>query len=116
MIPAYFRSMIKIGIPIVVSLLGVSFWSGLGNLMVGGTLLQHRGSFRWYALGSALALSHLLYVPWVAVPIQDIVEEKEGTDANDRLAYWIRINNTRTLTVDLAAWGAFVMAVGKTLQ
>lgn len=104
------------GVIIVVSGIAVSFWSGLANLYVRRAALQSRGSFWWYVAGTVGALSHLTFVPLVAPSIKDITAATEGTDPNERLDDWIAVNNIRTLTVDLFAWAAFAVAVGKTFE
>lgn len=116
LLPSYFARFFKAGAPFVVSLIAVSFWSGIANLVVRRSVLESRASWTWYLAGTVGALGHLLYVPWVAPPIRDIIEAKEDTDPNERLDSWIRINTIRTLTVDLAAWVSFVIAVGKALE
>ena len=116
MLRTYFSDFFQSGVKFVVAAIGVSFWSGVANIFVRRTVLESRGSFWWYAAGSTAALSHLLFVPLVARPIQDIVEDKEGVDPNERLGDWIGVNSLRTWTVDLLGWVSFAMAVGKTLE
>ncbi|ATY60157.1 integral membrane [Cordyceps militaris] len=110
LLPAYFRRMFRFGLPLVVSLIAISFWSGLAGAR------RVRQARPWYAAGAAAALGHLLFVPLVAPPVRQIIEADADTDVNERLDYWVRVNTVRTFTVDLAAWIAFVVAVGKTLQ
>lgn len=112
----YFQWFWSSGTPFVVSLIAASFWGGIGNLLVRRSSLEASGSFRWYTIGLVCSLSHLLFVPLVAPSIRDIVKGKEGIDYNERLSDWTRVNTIRTWTVDLFAWTAFIMAVGKSLQ
>lgn len=113
----YFTEFFRRGLPFVVGCIGVSFWSGLGNLHFNRTELTTRGSFWWYAAGTALATAHLLFVPAIAPSCQAIMDESDdAADPNEGLDEWLTVNAYRSLTVDLAAWAAFVVAVVKTLR
>ncbi|KID74206.1 uncharacterized protein G6M90_00g081610 [Metarhizium brunneum] len=115
LLQSYFNTFFYRGLPFVVGAIGVSTWSGVGNLFAQRSVLQSRQSFWWYAAGTIAAASHLLFVPLIAPSVRDMMDGKEQTDANDCLDEWLRVNNVRTLTVDLLAWGAFMVAAGKTL-
>ncbi|KAM0421443.1 hypothetical protein ACHAPT_010797 [Fusarium lateritium] len=114
--PILLTTFFRRGLPFVVSLITVSSWSGVANVYVQRRTLHARGSLWWYVAGTALAAGHLLFVPWIAPSCQAIMENGEGTDINQSLDEWLAVNSVRMLSVDLAAWAAFVVAVVKTLR
>ncbi|KAH7268275.1 hypothetical protein B0J15DRAFT_486519 [Fusarium solani] len=113
LLQSYFTTFFHRGLPFVVSLVAVSTWTGVANLYIQRPALQARGSVWWYVSGTALAVGHLLFVPWIAPSCQAIME---GTDVNRSLDEWLTLNSRRMLSVDLAAWAAFVVAAVKTLR
>ncbi|CRG86504.1 hypothetical protein PISL3812_03510 [Talaromyces islandicus] len=104
-LPAYFKLFFSNGMVRIVGFLGVTFWSTVGNYYWRHSALVSNQSLKWYLAGGGLALSHLLFVPLVAPPIRDIINngrsKKEPTDLLDE---WLSINWFRSATVDFAAW------------
>lgn len=80
---------------------------------------------KFYGVGLACAVGHLLFVPLVAGPVSRIVERsrlvKDGLKSEseaesevhptDHLATWVSLHRVRMLVVDLPAWISFAVAV-----
>lgn len=78
---------------------------------------------KFYSIGLACAIGHLLFVPFVAGPVQRVVEQsrlsaKPTTEsreskesATEAMAKWLSVHRVRMLVADLPAWIAFVAAV-----
>lgn len=114
MLPAYFTTFFKRGVVFVVSMLAMTTWGSVANLYSDRTTLRSKGSLWWYMGGAAFSTGHLLFIPFVA-PSVAAVTQGEG-DVNDRLDEWLSVNKLRMVTVDLAAWVALGVAVGRTLS
>ena len=112
----YFKVSFRRGLPQVLILITATTATAIANLYNSRPLLNTRGSTTWYRAAAALAASHLLFVPFIAPKVKGLVEEDPAVDANDALDGWLSTNAIRSLTVDLAAWVACVVAVGKTFS
>jgi hypothetical protein len=111
-LPTYFKDFFHDSLPRVIGLLGLTFWSAIGNYHWRYDFLVANQSLRWYVAGASLAVSHLLFVPLVAPQIQALVEnEPSKGQPTSILDKWLNIHLFRTWTVDLAAWICFVMGV-----
>lgn len=80
------------------------------------TLLLHRQRrdlqtpvFYW--AGLAGAIGHLVFVPFVAGPVQRIVEAKRGSEPTRDMERWVSVHRVRMVVADLPAWIAFIGAV-----
>lgn len=114
LLPTYFKTFFYTGLPGLVGFLGVTFWSCVGNYYWRHDALVSNQSLKWYLAGSGLALSHLLFAPFVASPIQAIVgNDRSKGEPTELLDRWLGLNLVRTLTVDFAAWACIVVAVIK---
>lgn len=112
-ISPYFKSFFQRAIWQVLGFITVTASTSVLNLYTGRPLLNARGSASWYMAGATLSAGHLLFVPIIAPKVRDLAEDTKG-DSNDSLDRWLSINAVRGLTVDLAAWVACIIAVGKT--
>ncbi|KAM4057563.1 hypothetical protein HRG_009198 [Hirsutella rhossiliensis] len=117
---SYFSSFFRRALPFVVVTIAASTWLGIGNLYARPDALVASSSLRWYAAGSALAAAHLLYVPAIAPSCRALIcadgpAAGADDDVNAYLDDWLTVNARRMLTVDLAAWAAFVVAVTRSL-
>lgn len=111
-LPTYFNEFFAAGLPRVVGLLGLTFWTSVGNYYWRYDSLVTSRSLRWYIAGATLAASHLLFVPLVAPRIRAIVEDDRSKGLpTSVLDEWLNIHLLRTWTVDLAAWACLVVAV-----
>lgn len=113
-ISPYFKAFFRRAIWQVLGFITVTASTSVLNLYTGRPSLDARGSAWWYTAGAVLSTSHLFFAPLIAPNVQGLVEETKE-DINDMLDKWLSINAVRSLTVDLAAWAACVVAVGKTL-
>lgn len=86
------------------------------NIRKHGALLRAKGSWAWYAAGAALAVGHVAYVPGVMYKIQAMIEDNGKGEAVEQQRRWLRVHNVRTLTVDLGAWLACLIAVARTVS
>lgn len=113
-LPTYFKPFFNKGLPRVISFLAVSFWSTVGNYYWRYPTLVSNDSLKWYVAGGGLALSHLLFVPFIAPCIQAIIkDDRSKGQPTDRSDEWLGINRIRGATVDLAAWVCMTVAVMK---
>lgn len=115
LLPSYFQYCFNHGVVSVLGVLTLTLTTSITNLYRGRAVLQDKQSFHWYAAGAALTASHLLFVPFVAPSVQRLFEDPTGDNAIENMEKWLSVNAIRTLTVDLAAWGSFAVAVMRTL-
>lgn len=111
----YFKVLFRRAIYQVLGFLAVTASTSIANLYSQRPLLNGRGSASWYKAGAILSASHILFVPIIANSVKSLVEDTHEDDSNGTLDRWLSINAIRGLTVDLGAWLACVVAVGKTL-
>ncbi|KAL2104999.1 hypothetical protein VUR80DRAFT_9180 [Thermomyces stellatus] len=109
----YFRCLFRRSIAQVLGFVAVTAAASAANLRAHRPSLSARGSAPWYAAGALLAAGHLLFVPIIAPRVRALVQDAE-VDPNDVLDKWLSVHAVRSLTVDLAAWVACAVAVGKT--
>ncbi|RDA92495.1 hypothetical protein CP533_6470 [Ophiocordyceps camponoti-saundersi (nom. inval.)] len=115
LLTSYFTPCFRRGLPFVLSAVAVSFGSGIANFFVGRPPSSSSSSLRCYAVGSALAAAHLLYVPFIAPSCSELLSD-DTPDPNASLDSWLSVNALRSLTVDLGAWVAFVVATVSSLR
>jgi hypothetical protein len=66
----------------------------------------------FYWAGMAGAIGHLMFVPFVAGPVQRLVEAKgEKSEPTRDMERWLSVHRVRMVVADLPAWVAFVGAV-----
>ncbi|KAB5540568.1 hypothetical protein GE09DRAFT_260300 [Coniochaeta sp. 2T2.1] len=133
LLPPYFRAFFRQGVVFVVACLAVTTWGSVANLYVSGRVLRERGAWWAYVAAATGAVGHLAFVPGVAGSIRRIseadgmeegrkegevdgVEGVDGVDVNAELDEWLGVNWWRMVTVDLGAWVACCVAVGRSLR
>lgn len=114
LLPRWYSYVFPRGVSLVLVLNLTSIGSAVANLLTSGPrprpLPLSRTTFYWAGLFSAV--SHLLFVPWVAPRIQRIVEDLEGEREPTReMEAWLGYHHIRMLLADAPAWLAFVGAV-----
>ncbi|KAH8817003.1 hypothetical protein F5884DRAFT_778171 [Xylogone sp. PMI_703] len=109
LLPSYFTFFFHNGVVRVIVLIAASIGTALGNIYNGPGSSQ--GPRQWYIAGAALTASHLLFVPAVGPRIQAIIHDRSRGHSTDELQRWLRVHLVRTVTVDLAAWVCFIVAV-----
>lgn len=115
LLSGYFRYTFRHGVVLVVAAVGFTFGTSVANLYTHSASLHTSRSHWWYAAGAGFSLGHLLFVPAIAPSVKGLMDTPEGEDVRGFLDRWLSINALRTLTVDLAAWGALVVAVTRAL-
>ncbi|KAK9238653.1 hypothetical protein V1525DRAFT_400633 [Lipomyces kononenkoae] len=114
-LPTYFKEFLAAGLPRVLGLLAVTLSTVVGNYYLRHDSLVATGSLRWYQAGATFAVSHLLFVPFVAPRIRTIMEDDRSKGLPSKiLDEWL--NSFRTWTVDLAAWACLVVAVARNVS
>ncbi|KAL6232481.1 hypothetical protein BDW75DRAFT_19527 [Aspergillus navahoensis] len=116
MLPRYFRRFFEQGIWIIASLNTVTLTSSITNLLVDRPVLDRLGSSRWYWAGLGFTVCHFLFVPLIAYPIRDIMEDRSKGASTKDLKRWIDIHRIRVLVADLPGWLSFFAAVLTTFQ
>jgi hypothetical protein len=120
-LPAYFKRFFDTGVSRVLGLLGVTISTSLTAVFRHSELLEHRGSYWWYAGAAALASAHLAFAPAVMPSVKALRDKADGKGASDRdgvnwLQEWLGVNAVRTWTTDAGAWICCLVAVGMTLR
>ncbi|RAK95277.1 putative integral membrane protein [Aspergillus ibericus CBS 121593] len=108
LLPSYFRVFFRRGLVRVLGLLTLTLTGGGWNIR---THHRQSSSWPWYVAGTALAASHLLFVPAIAPKIQAITEDASQGSSTRDLEGWLAIHRVRTWTVDLAAWACFAVGM-----
>ncbi|KAJ5214818.1 hypothetical protein N7468_010497 [Penicillium chermesinum] len=120
-VPAWYETVFGKGVLSVLLLNLTTISTAAANLY----LHRQRGGLqttRFYWMGLVGAIGHLAFIPFVAGPVQRIIENKryreskgEKADAADsptgQMAQWLAVHRVRMLVADLPAWIAFVGAV-----
>lgn len=81
------------------------------------TILLERGAAtpsvntKLYTAGLAAAIGHLIFVPFVAPPVQRIVENRSEGGATQDMKKWLGFHRLRLMLADLPAWLSFIAAV-----
>ncbi|KAI0636745.1 putative integral membrane protein [Trametes polyzona] len=68
-----------------------------------------RSPFYW--AGLAGAIGHMVFIPWVAGPIQRMVEDRNEKGATHEMERWLSVHRVRMLVADVPAWLSFIGAV-----
>ena len=68
-------------------------------------------SYRLYLSGLVFAIGHLVFIPWVMRPINDLMGEKTERRATDVMRTWLGYHRLRMSLADFPAWLSFVGAV-----
>ncbi|KKP07016.1 hypothetical protein THAR02_00895 [Trichoderma harzianum] len=116
LLPTYFGYFFRGGVTRVLVLLSLTVSSTLATCLVNHDSHWANGSLRWYTAGMVLAASHLAFVPAIAPKVQAVIEDTSKGQSIKDLDSWLTIHAWRGLTVDLAAWGCFVVATVRNIQ
>lgn len=120
-LPTYFKRMFNTGIWIVIGMNSLTITSSVVNLV---TLPPSPGSLfsrlvprstpsgRWlYGAGLFFTVMHFAFVPFVAYPVRDIIEDRSRSQSTRDLRKWLDVHRTRVLTADLPGWLCFLAGV-----
>ncbi|KAF7114707.1 hypothetical protein CNMCM5793_009658 [Aspergillus hiratsukae] len=100
MLPRYFRRFFEQGIWIIASLNTLTLSSSVANLLIDRLALDRLGSSRWYCAGLGFTVCHFLFVPLIAYPIRDIMEDRSKGQSTKDLKRWIDIHRILDQGVD----------------
>lgn len=115
-LPGYFRRFFEQGVFIIAGLNTLTISTAITNLLTDRPVLNHLRSSRWYWAGLGFTICHFLFVPLIAYPIRDIMEDRSKGNSTKDLRRWIDIHRIRVLMADLPAWISFLGAVLSTIS
>ena len=69
----------------------------------------------WYGLGAACTVGHFLFAKWALGLLEEMRGDKAGR-GRDYMGNWARMNVIRTMSVDMAGWVCYLIAVLKVMQ
>ncbi|KAI1172858.1 hypothetical protein F4777DRAFT_486601 [Nemania sp. FL0916] len=110
-VPSYFKTFFLKGIWDIGILYTLTTTTGIGNLYSGSS-----NAWRWYAAGTALAVSHMAFAPFIMDKIKGLSDDKPKGQGNRLLREWLDIHNLRSWLADVPAWACFVIACLKSLR
>jgi hypothetical protein len=109
----YWKIMIDTVVPFVVApLLGTIGSIGAILYTTPEDVLRTNGAYSWYVAGMAFAAGHFLFVPSILPKIRGL----QNGEPTPTLRQWMHIHMIRSLTVDLSALVACLVATTKTLS
>lgn len=111
MLPSYFRRFFQQGVFIIAGLNTLTVSTTIANLRLRHRTLERLGSSRWYRAGLCFTVCHFCFVPFIAYPIRDIIEDRTKGNNTKSLRKWIAINKLRVLLADLPSWISFLGAI-----
>ncbi|EKV19721.1 hypothetical protein PDIG_01680 [Penicillium digitatum PHI26] len=115
-LPSYFRRFFEQGIFIVAGLNTLTVSTSVANLLTDRPVLDRLRSSQWYWAGLGFTACHFLFVPLIAYPIRDIIENRSQGKSTKDLQRWIDIHRIRVFVADLPAWMSFLVAVLSTIH
>jgi hypothetical protein len=121
--PVWFVNFFNKGVWSVVGFNSITLMSASANLWMFGKGL--RGARRFYLIGLAAAGAHYAFVPLVAPSVERLFricaaqekgeavgsEDKKGKSAVESVREWVGVHTMRMGSVDVVAWGAFLVGV-----
>lgn len=115
-VPAFFQSMFISSTVRVLGLIGLAIGASVANLYTNRSQLQANQAVDWYKAGIVATTAHLAFLPLIAPSVRELFGgSRGGTTVHDDVQSWLKIHAIRSLTVDVAAWGAFAVAASRSL-
>ncbi|KAI0803892.1 hypothetical protein GGR55DRAFT_380547 [Xylaria sp. FL0064] len=74
------------------------------------------GAWKWYAAGTALALFHLAFAPFVMYKVKGLADDEPKGQGNKLLRQWLDVHILRSWLADVPAWLCFTIGCLKSLQ
>lgn len=96
-LPSYFRRFFEQGVFIVAGLNTLTVSTSIANLLIDRPVLDRLRSSRWYWAGLGFTVCHFLFVPLIAYPIRDIIENRSRGKA-------LRIYNGGSISIVFGFW------------
>lgn len=113
--PRYWAAFFRRGVATAVGLLAATIATSLANLYYHEGA---RGAGGAYGAGAALAVAHFAFAPLILPRGVSLAtnETRDGVDLFDVLDRWLWAQTLQMWTVDLGAWLALAVAVGRALE
>ncbi|KAF7596956.1 hypothetical protein BBP40_011322 [Aspergillus hancockii] len=113
-LPSYWTYVFPRGVSLVLALNLTTISASICNIFKKGSragpLPLSRTTFYWAGLVGAIG--HLVFVPFVAPPIQRMIGNTDPEHETSKdMEIWLGIHRVRMLVADLPAWLAFVGAI-----
>ncbi|RMZ76369.1 hypothetical protein DV738_g4978, partial [Chaetothyriales sp. CBS 135597] len=115
-LPSFFRRFFEQGIYVILGLNALTVSTTIGNLLTESAALDRLGSSKWYWAGLGFTACHFVFVPLVAYPIRDIVEDRSKGKSTKDLKRWLDVHRIRVLVADLPACLSFLGALLSTIS
>ena len=107
-LPTWYNTVFRREVIVVILLNSISTTTAIANIITD----KHPGLHTTlYYLGLATAIGHMLFVPKVAIPIRDMVEERGEDGATSQMEKWLDVHRVRMAVADIPAWLSFLGAV-----
>lgn len=116
--PSYWDGFFRRGVKTAVALLLVTIGSSIANIYIEPASLKARESYAMYVTGAVLSVAHFIFAPIILPSGMSLTtnETQSGVNLFDILDRWLWAQTIQMWTVDLGAWLALLVAVGRTLQ
>lgn len=139
MVPSYFRTFFMRGIWDIGILYTLTTATGVTNLTS-----RPNGAWKWYAAGTALAVFHMAFAPFISTSLLTSRDKKRSRvthqdspalslslvvykvkalsndepkgQGNKMLREWLKIHTMRSWAADIPAWACFVIGCLKSLK
>ncbi|KAI0448935.1 hypothetical protein F5B21DRAFT_496011 [Xylaria acuta] len=110
-VPPYFKAFFMKGIWEIGILYTLTTATGISNICS-----KPNGAWKWYAAGTALAFSHMAFVPFIMYEVKGLIDDEPKGHGNETLRKWLNVHTLRSWAADIPAWACFVVACLKCLQ
>ncbi|KAI0399503.1 hypothetical protein F4802DRAFT_602938 [Xylaria palmicola] len=111
-VPSYFKTFFMRGIWDIGILYTLTMATGITNL----STRTAGAAWKWYAAGTALAVAHMAFVPFVMYKVKGLIDDEPKGRGNETLRKWLDVHTLRSCVADVPAWACFVIACLKSLQ
>uniref|UniRef100_A0A060T4B2 ARAD1C03124p n=1 Tax=Blastobotrys adeninivorans TaxID=409370 RepID=A0A060T4B2_BLAAD len=108
-VPKVFRNYFSAGVQYVIAYGLTSVSLSIVNLV--GQYSVSGASRQWYMAGMAYAVAHYLFLPKVASPVRDIIEDASQGKSTEDLDRWLSIHRVRMAVADIPAWLCYILAI-----
>lgn len=110
-LPVWLATVFRRVIWLVVGLITITTSTAAANALLDRHRNSEALSTKFYWCGFITAIGHLLFVPAVAGPLQDIFEDRAESCATSQLDKWLQIHRVRMVVADFPAWLSCLGAV-----
>lgn len=116
--PSYWDGFFRRGVKTAVALLFATIGSSIANIYIQPASLKASESYSLYVTGAVLGVAHFVFAPIILPSGISLTtnETQPGVNLFDILDRWLWAQTIQMWTVDLGAWLALLVAVGRALQ